>query len=59
MKICLGYMALKSKMAAMPIDGKNFKNISLQNKNSDDLETWHGASGRGLIVYKVGINKKR
>ena len=34
----------KTKMAAMPIYGKNLKNL-LQNQKSYDLETWHVASG--------------
>ena len=33
-----GYM---TKMAAMPIYGKNLKNFLLQNQRSYDLETWH------------------
>ena len=34
-----------TKMAAMPIYGKNFKNLLLQNQKSYDLESWHVASG--------------
>ena len=47
----LGHM---TKMAAMPIYGKNLKNILLQNQMSYDLETWHVASGtEGLqSLYK-------
>ena len=43
-----------TKMAAMPIYGKFFKNMLLQNKKSYDLETWHEASGtQGLQrLYK-------
>ena len=33
-----------TKMAAMPIYGKNLKNL-LQNQKSYDLETWHVALG--------------
>ena len=33
-----------TKMAAMPIYGKNLKKILLQNQMSYDLETWHVAS---------------
>ena len=43
-----------TKMAAMPIYGKNFKNLLLQNQKSYDLETWHVALG--LKLYKVYIN---
>ena len=39
---CPGHM---TKMAAMPIYGKNFlKNLLLRNHKSYDLETWHVAS---------------
>ena len=34
-----------TKMAAMPIYGKNLKNLLFQNHKSYDLETWHVASG--------------
>ena len=34
-----------TKMAAMPIYGKIFENILLQNQKPYDLETWHVASG--------------
>ena len=42
-----------TKMAAMPIHGKNLKNL-FQNQKSYDLETWHVASGTQL--YEVYIN---
>ena len=32
-----------TKMAAMPIYGKTFKNFLLWNQKSDDLETWYAA----------------
>ena len=31
------------KMAAMPIYGKNLKNLLLQNQLTNDLETWYVA----------------
>ena len=34
----LGHM---TNMAAMPIYGKNLKNLLLQNQITDDLETWY------------------
>ena len=34
-----------TKIAGMPIYGKNLKKILLQNQKSYDLETWHVASG--------------
>ena len=46
----LGHM---TKMAAMPIYGKNRKNL-LQNQKSYDLETWHVSLGTQAlqILYK-------
>ena len=44
-----------TKMAAMPIYGKNLKkNLLLQNQKSYDLETWHVASGTQTLhsLYK-------
>ena len=43
-----------TKMAAMPIYGKNLKNILLQNQKSYDLKTWHVASGTQALpsLYK-------
>ena len=34
-----------TKMAAMPIYGKNLKNLLLWNQKADDLETGYAASG--------------
>ena len=34
-----------TKMAAMPIYGKNLKNLLLQNQRADFHETWYVASG--------------
>ena len=33
-----------TKIAAMPIYGKNLKKFLLQNQKADDLETWFAAS---------------
>ena len=43
-----------TKMTAMPIYGKNLRNILLQNQKSDDPETWHVASGTQALqsLYK-------
>ena len=43
-----------TKMAAMPIYGKNLKNLLLQNQKSYDLETWHVALGTQALqrLYK-------
>ena len=43
-----------TKMAAMPIYGKNLKNLLLQNQKSYYLKTWHVASA--LKLYQVYIN---
>ena len=43
-----------TNMAAMPINGKNLKNLLLQNQKSYYLETWHVALG--LKLFKVYIN---
>ena len=37
----LGHM---TKIAAMPIYGKTFNNLLLQNQKSYDLDTWHASS---------------
>ena len=43
-----------TKIAAMPIYGKNLKNLLLQNQKSYDLETWHVALGTQALqsLYK-------
>ena len=43
-----------TKRAAMPIYGKNHKNLLLQNQKSYDLETWHVALGTEALhsLYK-------
>ena len=43
-----------TKMAAMAINSKNFKNLILQNQEAYDFETWHEASGNGALqnLYK-------
>ena len=37
------------EMAAMPIYGKNLKNLLLQNQMYYDLETWHVAPGTQVL----------
>ena len=39
-----------TKMAAMPIYGKTFKNLLLQNQVTDGLETWYGVSGTKVLL---------
>ena len=38
-----------TKMAAMPIYGKNLKLILLRNHKADELETWYAASGARVL----------
>ena len=47
-------------MAAMPIYGKNLKNLLLQNQMYYDLETWHvGLKGKARIPTDDLIPKNR
>ena len=43
-KIYINGLGHMTKMADMPIYGKNHKNLLLKNQKSYDLETWHVAS---------------
>ena len=45
-KTGLGHM---TKMAAMPIYGKNLKKSSLRNQKADDLESWYAALGTQVL----------
>ena len=45
MKVCSNGLGHMTKMAAMPIYGKNLKKFLLQNQKADDLETWYASSG--------------
>ena len=51
-----GHMTM---MAAMPIYGKNLKNLLLKNQNSYDLEPWHVASGTQALqsLYKLELSE--
>ena len=42
---CINGPGHMTKMAAMPIYGKNLKNLLLQNRRADFHETWYVASG--------------
>ena len=44
-KVCINGPGHMTKMAAMPIYGKNLKNLLLQNQRADFHETWYVASG--------------
>ena len=54
MKVCINGPGHMTKMAAMAINSKTFKNLLLQNQKAFDFETWHEASGNEAqqIVYK-------
>ena len=43
-----------TKMAAMPIYGKNLKNLLLRNQKTGDLETWYATLGARVLpdVFK-------
>ena len=43
MKIYINGLGHMTNMAAMPIYGKNLKNLLLQNQSTDDLEIWYVA----------------
>ena len=43
MKINSNELGHMTNMAAMPIYGKNLKNLLLQNQLTNDLETWYVA----------------
>ena len=55
MKVNIDCQGPMTKMAAMAINSKKtFKNHLLQNQRAYDFETWHEASGRGVLqsLYK-------
>ena len=54
MKVYINGQGHMTKMAAMAIIAKTFKNLFLQNQKAYDFETWHEASGNGALqsVYK-------
>ena len=39
-----------TKVAAMPIYGKNLKNLLLRNQKADDLETWYAALSAQVLT---------
>ena len=38
-----------TNIAAMPIYGKNLKNLLLRNQKADDVESWYAASGGRVL----------
>ena len=57
-KICSNGPGHMTKMAAMPIYGKNLKNLLLRNQKADDLETWYAASGARVLpsLFKCWVD---
>ena len=43
MKVCSNGPGHMTKVAAMPIYGKNLKNLLLWNQTADDLKSWYAA----------------
>ena len=48
-KVCSNGPGHMTKMATMPIYGKNLKNLLLQNQMADDLESWYAALGAQVL----------
>ena len=55
MKVCINGQGHMTKMAAMAINSKPFKNLLLQNQKAYDFVTWHEASGNEALqsLYKL------
>ena len=54
MKINSNELGHMTNMAAMPIYGKNLKNLLLQNQSTDDLETWYVALSKIVQIISLG-----
>ena len=48
-KVCSNGPGQMTKVAAMPIYGKNLKNLLLQNQKAGDLESWYATSGARVL----------
>ena len=48
-KVCSNGSGHMTKMVAMPIYGKNLKNLLLWNQKAYDLETWYVALGARVL----------
>ena len=48
-KVCSNGPGHMTKMAAIPIYGKNLKKNILRIQKADDLETWYEASGARVL----------
>ena len=51
-KVCSNSPGHTTKMAAMPIYGKNLKKDLRRNQNADDFETWYAARGPMLLNHE-------
>ena len=49
MKVYINGKGHMTKMAAMALMAKTFKNLLLQNQKAYDFEIWHEASGNGAL----------
>ena len=49
-KVCSNGAGHITKMVAMPMYGKTFTNLLLQNQRADDLETWYQALGAQVLT---------
>ena len=56
MKICIKSQGHMTKMAAIAIIAKTFKNLLLQNQKAYEFETWHEASGNDALHFTSLIN---
>ena len=50
MKVCSNGPGHMTKMAAMPIYSKTFKNLLLRNQKANDLETWYAVSNTRVLL---------
>ena len=48
-KVCSTGPGHMTKMAAMPLYGKNLKKFLLLNQTANDLEIWYAASGARVL----------
>ena len=53
MKVCSNGPGHMTKMATMPIYGKNLKNNLLRNRKADDLESWSNLVPYAFVWEKV------
>ena len=49
-KVCSTGPGYMTKMDAIPIYGKNLKNLLLRNQKTDDLETWYAVSSVRVLL---------